>query len=176
MKIKNIRKISDKEYICDIKHEIHGWIPYTAVPNTGEERMQEIFEECDSKKRDLAEDIIIERNVRNIQNRFENILEGFTRKYTQQERDMWDLKRSEAEKVVSGSHSEILDVEASISGENVLDIAKKIIKKSNEYRIAVVKIETLKRNLEKDIVELKTLKQLDDFNSKYGDILNSLEG
>lgn len=176
MKIKNIKKVSDKEYVCELKHPVYGYIPYTAVDGSGEEQMQEVFDECSSKKRDMAEDIIIERNVRYIQNRFFNILEKYTAKYTQQERDMWDLKRVEAEKVVSGAGSAILDVEASIAGESVIDIANKIIKKSDEYRIAVVKVETLKRNLEKDVAELKTLKQLDDFNSKYDEILKSLEG
>lgn len=176
MKIKNIRKVSDSEYVCEIQHPEYGWIPYTALEGTGEPEMEEIWDKITSSNKTYKIDfgVVKERSRANLLNQVSGLVNRMKAPYSPDERELWTTKRVEAEKVVAGEKSILLEVEASISEESPEEIAHKIIRKNNEYNVAVVTAESLKKNINKDYDKVKTLSEVDSLNSKYTGIIKKL--
>lgn len=67
-----------------------------------------------------------------INSEFLRDLEAFTSKYTLEEMQTWDLKVREAEKVIAGGESTILDT-LQIPGRTTLDLSKMILENSANY-------------------------------------------
>lgn len=63
---------------------------------------------------------------------FRGKLRGFTKNYTSEEIQTWDLKVREAEKVIAGEKSNILDA-LIIPGRTTLELAKKVLENSAIY-------------------------------------------
>lgn len=76
--------------------------------------------------------IDFEIGVSNINAEFKKTLEIFTSQYSQEEMQTWDLKVREAEKVIAGGTSTILD-SLEIPGRTTLDLANIILKNSAIY-------------------------------------------
>lgn len=48
--IRNIKKLNNNNYDCEIKHPLFGWIPFTASRNDIEEHGRAIFTDIESRE------------------------------------------------------------------------------------------------------------------------------
>ena len=176
MKIRKIEKISDEEYMVEYNHSEFGWIPYTThkkyIEDPNEPIQKEIWDlihEDSSKAKDNIEipKARLKENLVTLLN--QEVLE-LESKYTEQERKAWERKRLEAEKVVSGGTSIILEAESKLVNEKVLDLANKIIKKNDDYNIAIINSTTLRDKYLKKIDEVKTRSDFDKLKKEIDKI------
>lgn len=86
-----------------------------------------LFEETQESK-----EIAFNNWLNFINSQFLKDLEVFTSQYSQEEMQTWDLKVREAEKVIAGGTSTILDA-LEIPGRTTLDLAKGILQNSAIY-------------------------------------------
>lgn len=168
IEVTNVKKITDTEIVLDLKHPELGWIPYTALAHSGEEFMQQVWNEAIIKATTFDIDTLKARKYHQVLDVIETPILEMKRKYTETEQSIWDAKRSEAEKVLAGEVSPLIEAEASINGETTAELAKKILDKSNAYRIAIVKSEALKKKAKTDFDNVKTLKELQQVIKFYG--------
>lgn len=174
--IKNVKKVSDDEYMCEINHIKYGWIPYTALRSHSSDdiMMKTILEKCDSIK-----DVDIALNVITDNARIEYIvlceqkIDELEKDYTSREMSLWDTKVREAEKVISGENSSIIEVESNLKNISQIELSKKIKLKNEKYINTVVEMETIKSNIVKDFSNISDIKQLDALKIKYDSILRT---
>ena len=135
MNIKNVRKVSDNEYVLDYEHKILGWIPYTVLLDSEEDISKSIAKEIEKnhKSAKLDIDIIAGSSKYEANEQLNGRIAAFEKKYTQREIASWPTKRNEANKVLAGETSVLLENEAKIENETVQDIARKIIEKNDSY-------------------------------------------
>lgn len=50
MRILNPRRLADGRIDANVEHPEHGWVPYTAAPDTGDEEMEAIWQQLQSAK------------------------------------------------------------------------------------------------------------------------------
>lgn len=172
MNIRNIKKISEEEYTCEYDHPQYGWIPYTALKEGDTDVMVEIFNICANTKN-------VEYDVESIKSGAEwelisscnekvTVLET---KYDNREISLWNTKRTEAEKILNGGESTLIETEAKIKSISPLEIARKIISKNDSYNIKTVEMESIKYNIKKEFANASTLDQVSELKSKYRKIL-----
>lgn len=156
MEIRNVKLVSDTEAIMEYNHPNLGWVPYTAVKDSGEPEMELIFKEALKKKPDY--------DISYLKNRIINEVQSKTNpdvtKYSDAEISSFNLKRMEAEKVMRGEKSNLIETEALISKTTPIELARKIIEKNNKSTI----FETQKRldveKVENDVSKIKTYEKL----------------
>lgn len=167
MEFRNVKKINDNELVMEIKHPEYGWLPYTAVKNSGEEQMEEIFKAATKKAKEYDLTILRNRVESNLVFKLDDKIKRINSNYDKAEVDSFNVKRIEAEKVLAGETSELLEMEASLGGENVTELATKIIEKNNTLNLELVKIRTIKANLKKELDEIYSHKNIIDIEEKY---------
>ena len=148
--------------MCEYNHPEFGWIPYTAnkdhIELKGEELQKEIWDEIQKTDKSKVKDNIEipkERLIFDLEDLLTKEINELESKYTEKERSLWDRKRIEAEKVIAGQESAILNAESKLSGEDVKKLAEKIIKKNDDYNIAVINSRALREKYIQKIKEIK---------------------
>lgn len=178
--IKDIRKITNTEYIAQYKHKTYGWIPYTVFTDLEEDGIHsEIVEEI---KKMNSSDIKIDIEV--LKSRFEgdmntrltNIISDLEIKYSKKEINSWSLKRIEAEKVLTGGSSQILTAESEISGEDISILASKIVEKSDAYNSKISIAAELKKKYSTLIQSSKSEKDLNAVENDFEKALKKYFG
>ena len=164
---KNVKRVTGNEIIMDFDHPELGWIPYTAINGTNDPLMQEIWESVQSMNLDFDEEILVSRGFSDVMDTLDLEIFNLAGKYTKSERDLWDVKRAEAEKVLSGEGSELIEIEAEVEGEKPESLAKKIVEKSDQFRRASILNEARKRKVSKDFAAIKTVAEMKKIVKSY---------
>ena len=159
MKIRNVKLVSDTEVVLEYNHPKLGWIPYTAIKDSGEEEMEEIFQEALKIKPDY--------DLSYLKNRVTHIESSKSNpdldKYSDTERSMFNIKRMEAEKILNGGKSDLIEQESAISGTTPIELARKIVEKNNKSML----FETQKRHnvkrIKSDLSKITTYKKLKSY-------------
>lgn len=176
MEMRNIKKVSDSEYTMEINHPDFGWIPYTAVSKSGEKEMEVLFKkakkECKAEDVEILQKRFVYLNKHAVKAKAASLKKG----YSKEEIETWETKRKEAEKVLEGGSSEILEFEAKLEAEKPKALAEKIIKKSNAYHKELITASTLKKKLEKDAEKIKSIADYEKLNKQYIELLKVEDG
>ncbi len=175
MKTRNVKIVSDVEIMCEVEHPFHGWMPYTAVANSGEEEMEKIWQKASKMKKGVAIDIIRNRAVSLIIEKNNDKIDMLDMKYGAEDRSLFDVKRKEAEEILSGSgDGNILLFEAGLDGRDVKELANKVIQKSDERRKEIIRRTFISKRIREESQDLKTVEEIDEFVSKYNKILTDV--
>ena len=174
MNIKNVKKITDDEYVIDLEHPKLGWIPFTVLFGSNDELQQELTEEL--KKNHIKDakidlDIVKGKTKADIIEALDSKILEFEKKYSKKDINSWSLKRNEAEKVLNGETSVILNAETEISGEDVTALASKIVDKSNLYNSKLAIAGELKKKYAAFVESSKTEKDFNAVKSDFGKAL-----
>lgn len=164
---RNVKKVSDTEIVMEIKDHIEGWIPYTAIKDSGEEVMTALWNAAYSNNLEYDIDILRDRCRMYYSQSSLYQASKLILKYTLAEEAMFDVKRSEAEKFISTGKSTIIESEAEIFDEDPKSLAEKIIEKSDKYRLESIKASALARKISNECDGLRTLKDIQEFREKY---------
>lgn len=161
--IKNIRLIASNEIILDYEHPEYGWIPYSAFEDADDEFMKEIWKKASKNKDKLPLDIetVKSRLFDKVNYSIHEIVREIENKYTKSEMNLWEMKYQEAQKVIKGETSILLEAEAEIEEKPIKDLAESIIEKYVYYKSAINIAEIKKKKL---IKELDCVKTEDDIN------------
>lgn len=160
IQLKNVKKITENEVMMDLNHPSLGWIPYTAIKSSGEEFMEAVWKEAVKEAKEYDVEIIKAREKSRILDKVSSDLTILTDKYSQDEKSIWADKKVEAEKVINGEKSILIEAEAAIRGIDPKELAEKIIAKNMAYKMKVVEVEATKKKIEKDFENIKTLEEL----------------
>lgn len=172
VEIKNVKKVNDDEYICEINHPEYGWIPYSAINDTDEELMRFVFGICDKTagvKHDL--DLITAIAKTELILMCESKISELENNYTSREINLWSSKRNEADKVISGGKSQILELEASVNDINVVELAKTIIDKNERYNSTIVFMEAMKSKIVNSFNDCSSLEEINKLRDNFYNII-----
>lgn len=150
MKIRNAKKITETSFNCEIEHPEYGWIPYTAVEGEQDDMMIEVVGKI-KKLKNLkydAEAIKISTRFR-AEDLVSDIERSKLSEYSEGERALFGDKYNEANKVLNGERSSLLEIEADLRGDTVEELAAKIIDKDAAYKKALVQTSGLRKMVER---------------------------
>lgn len=172
MNIRNIKKIDENQYVCEYEHPQYGWIPYTALEDGDTDVMVEIFNICKNTKNVEYDIEIIKSGAEwELISSCNQKVAALETKYDKREMSLWNTKRAEAEKILNGGTSTLIETEAKIKDISPLEIARKIVDKNDNYNIKTVEMESIKYNIKKEFANIETLDQVKTIKSKYSKIL-----
>lgn len=165
MEIRNVKLVTDTEIVMEINHPELGWIPYTAVKNSGEEKMEQLFNAALKKKPDYDISYMKNRIINNAQ----FVKNPALNEYTPEEISTFSVKRAEAEKVLSGERSDLIEKEAALKEISASDLAAKIVDKNNEAALFEVKKRIEVDKIQSDLLTIDTYENL----LAYAETLNN---
>jgi len=167
MQVKNIKRVTETEITCEIKHPKYGWIPYTAMANSGEEDMEKIWQKCNTEDLEYDTEILRNRYRSDIIAKMDYGVFALISQYTDREQSLFDTKVIEAEKVLAGGKSTLLETEANIKKITVKKLAENIKSKSDKYREMIVKVEASKPIVYEAFQNLTSLEEINATRDKY---------
>lgn len=160
--LRNISKVSDTEIILEWNHPVYGWIPYTAVANSGEKDMDAIFKQA--IKSDPEYDLSYLKNRIIYKAKRETEIDNS--KYTKEEIDSFATKRIEAEKVILGQSSKLIEAEASFKKVAPRILAEKIVEKNNAAVIDSTFARLKAEKIESDLISITSYDELVQYMEK----------
>ena len=156
MEIRNVKLVTDTEAVMEINHPELGWIPYTAVKDSGEEKMEQLFQAALKKKPDYDISYMKNRIISNAQ----FVRNPALNEYTPEEISSFSMKRIEAEKILKGERSDLIEKEAALKETTAGDLATKIVDKNNDAALFEVRKRIEVDRIQSDLSTIDTYENL----------------